>query len=408
MLSNLAALLLCTMLYAVLPVQSPCDPAAPQVALIDLGAGTYKSFDGGLYADGSNDRPAGHENAGRAIAESIVPLDVQGNPHPSGRIVLISIGFSNMTQEWAVGAVGEPASQALTFTAKATALQATGIVNPRVLIVDGAQGGATATAWGATPPDMQSPPWSVALNRLLQRGSSRFQVQIACVKTAHGSPNQCIAPDGSSTGDAGLLAADFAAIARNLKIVFPNIRLAYFCSRTYGGYALTGLNPEPFAFEQAYGVKWMIQSQIDADGIYGDLNFDSAGGPVVSPWLSWGPYLWANGLTPNGQGLFWAADDFRPDDRTHPSGSGVDKASDVMLHYFLSDTTARPWFGWQCHYGDMNNNGTIDAADVPFFVTALLQPADVPVGARCRADVNNDGHVDGADIEAMIELLIDT
>lgn len=387
--------------------QSACDPADPQVALIDLGTDTYKSFDGGLYAGGSNDRPAAHEAAGRAIAESIVPLDTQGNPQANGRVVLISIGFSNMTQEWAIGAVGEPASTALTFTAKATALQATGIVNPRVLIVDGAQGGQTATAWGATPPNMQAPPWSVALNRLAQRGSSRFQMQIACVKTAHGNPNQCIAPDGSSTGDAGLLAADFAGIARNLKIVFPNIRLAYFCSRTYGGYALTGLNPEPFAFEQAFGVKWMIQSQIAADGAYGDLNFDPGGGPVVSPWLAWGPYLWANGLTPNGQGLSWAPDDFRPDDRTHPSGSGVDKAADVMLHFFLSDTTTRPWFGWQCHHGDVNNNGMIDAADVPFFVTALLQPADVPVGARCRADVNNDGHVDGDDIEAVIELLID-
>ncbi len=385
----------------------PCDAGDPTTALIDILSGqTYKTFDGGLYAGGSNARPAGHEAAGVAIANGIVPVNTAGVADPNGRIVLISIGFSNMTQEWNSGAVGDPSSIPFTFTAKANALRATGVVNPKVLIVDGAQGGATANQWAATPPNPSAQPWSTPIQRLTQAGSTRFQVQVACVKTAHATPMTCIADDGSSTGDAGLLAADFAGMARNLRTVFPNIKLAYFQSRTYGGYALTQLNPEPYAYECGFGVKWMLMSQIDDAGTYGDLNYDAAVRPVVSPWLSWGAYLWAHGLSPNGQGLAWDINDFRPDDRTHPAAGGIDKAGTAMLNFFLSDTTTRPWFGWQCLHGDVNIDAAVTEADAPGLAAVLVNPGAFSVDRQCRADVNNDGKLDGADVQAFVTLLL--
>ncbi len=324
-------------------VGQPCDPAAPSTAIYDLGTGTYKTFEGGLYPGGINVRPAGHEAAGVALAESIEPLDVDGNPDTAGRIVLISIGYSNMTQEWAAGAVGDPGSIPFTFKAKAEALQQAGAVNPKVLIVDGAKGGQATNAWAA-PINPSQDPWFTALTRLTNAGSSRFQVQIACVKVAHAGPNQCMAADGSATGDAGLIAFNSAATARNLKSAFPNIKLAYFLTRTYGGYALTQLNPEPFAYETGFGVKWMIEAQIAATGEYGNLNFDPQNGPVVAPWLAWGPYIWANGTNPNGLGIFFDLDDFRPDDRTHPARGAVDKVSGALANFFLTDSTTAPWF----------------------------------------------------------------
>src|SRR5258705_204576 len=70
------------------------------VPLIDLGSGTYFGFEGGLYAGGSNHRPAAHDAAGLSIAQSIGPLDTLGMPDPAGRGVLISIGMSNAKQEF--------------------------------------------------------------------------------------------------------------------------------------------------------------------------------------------------------------------------------------------------------------------------------------------------------------------
>src|SRR5258705_13779595 len=52
------------------------------VPLVDLGAGSYRGFPGGLYPGGTNFRPVGHESAGVAIARAIVPLDTPGNPDP--------------------------------------------------------------------------------------------------------------------------------------------------------------------------------------------------------------------------------------------------------------------------------------------------------------------------------------
>src|SRR5438105_8795353 len=70
------------------------------VPLTDLGSGLYHGFPGGLYGNGMNTRPASHDSAGIAIAQSLTPLDTLGNPDPNGRIVMVSIGMSNCTQEY--------------------------------------------------------------------------------------------------------------------------------------------------------------------------------------------------------------------------------------------------------------------------------------------------------------------
>lgn len=383
-----------------------CDPTDPTVSLYDLGIGPYKSFEGGLYSGGSNVRPPAHESAGIAIAQLIKPLSTTGVEDPNGRIGLISIGFSNMTQEWRTGAVGDPASVPLTFTSKATVLQVSGVVNDRVLIIDGAQGNQDTFDWSHEPPDIDLPPWSIVLARLSGPvyNSSVEQVQIACVKVATRGPSQCIASDGSFTGDAGANAANFAKLARNLKFVFPNIKLAYFVSRSYAGYALTNGNPEPFAYEQGFSIKWMIDVQTQGSSTYGDLSYQGSGATV--PWMSWGAYLWANGLTPNGLGISWDINDFRPDDRTHPAIGGVDKAATAMLNFFLTDTTTRPWFGWQCLHGDVDGNGRIDGGDIGPLIDVWLNPPAAPVAVQCRADTNNDGVVDPSDISKFAELAV--
>jgi len=57
-------------------------------------------------------------------------------------------------------------------------------------------------------------------------------------------------------------------------------------SRIYAGYASSTLNPEPYAYENAFAIKRVIAQQLSGDPA---LNYDAASGPVVAPWLSWGP-----------------------------------------------------------------------------------------------------------------------
>src|SRR5205814_5733577 len=100
-------------------------------------------------------------------------------------------------------------------------------------------------------------------------------------------------------------------------------------SRIYAGYAtgVSALNPEPYAYESGFAVKWLIEGQINgADSV----NYDPARGPVQAPWLSWAPYLWADGLTPRNDGLTWVCSSFQSDG-THPSATGRDIVADSLL-----------------------------------------------------------------------------
>jgi hypothetical protein len=134
---------------------------------------------------------------------------------------------------------------------------------------------------------------------------------------------------------------EMGAVLQILKTRYPNTRSTYFSSRTYGGYASTALNPEPYAYESGFSVKWLIEEQLAGDPRY---NFDPAMGGVNAPWIAWGPYLWADGLTPRGDGFTWECADFDPNDGTHPSNSGRAKVANLLLDFFRSDPTTVPWF----------------------------------------------------------------
>lgn len=283
--------------------------------IIDLGNGDYMGFPGGLYPDRSNSRPTDHEAAGVAIAQSIAPRDTSGNPDPDGRYVLISIGMSNTSQEF---------STVLPMVAGDTDR------NAQLTLVNGAQGGATASDWS----DPDNEVWAMAMQRLQQQDVTANQVAIAWIKLAESA--------GGTEPNAyrEALQADLEKVVRLLPEKFSNLRIAYLSSRIYAGYASTSLNPEPFAYESGFVVKWLIEKQLMGDPL---LNFDASLGAVHAPWLSWGPYLWADGLNPRSDGLTWTCSDLA-DDGTHPSETGRQKVA-AMLHEFLrSDSTARLWY----------------------------------------------------------------
>jgi hypothetical protein len=278
-------------------------PPARLVALTDLKGGLYHGFHGGLYPDGRNSPPARYLAQGRALARQVQPLDPAGRPSPNGRIVLLSIGMSNAAQEF--GAFDRVARAQLH-------------VNPQLTIVDGAQGGEDARL-AANP---LSPFWSVVDQRLLAAGVSPRQVQAVWLKEAIAEPT------GPFPDDARRLESDLGTIVRILRQRYPSLRLVYLSSRTYGGYAKTPLNPEPYAYDSGFAVKWLIEQRM---------------GGRLRPWLGWGPYLWTDGTKGRRDGFVWSCDDVVADG-THPSANGRLKVADLLLHFFSTDPTARSWF----------------------------------------------------------------
>jgi hypothetical protein len=301
-------------------------PAAPTFdasklrPLTDLTAEKYQGHDRGLYPGGTNDRPPGHEKVGLELARKVRPLNAAGQPDPAGKVVLLSVGMSNTSQ------VSEAFRQQL---AKADDR------HPALVFVNGAQGGMTARAI-RNPKDGTTGTryWGTVDDRLKVAGVTAAQVQVLWMKQADAGPREGF-PAYALT-----LSEEMEDIARVVAERFPNCRLMYLSSRTYGGYATTPLNPEPYAFESGLAVRWLIQRQLEGQA---GLNFDPVKGPVRAPWLSWGPYLWANGTTKNSAGLSYTRDDFGPDG-THPSPGGQQKAAAELLRFFRTDPTTRSWF----------------------------------------------------------------
>lgn len=280
--------------------------------LTDLGGGLYQGQPGGLYPGGANTRPAAHEAAGVAIARGIGPRDRDGGPSAAGRYVLISIGMSNTTQEFSrFKPMADGDSQK----------------DPRLAIVDGAQGGITGTDW-ANP---GCSCWTTLAQRLSSAGVSNLQVASAWIKLAERQPQ-------GWPGAAQILKNNLVTVARLLRQRFPNLQLAYLSSRIYAGYATTMLNPEPYAYQSGFSVRWAIEDQLA-----GALNFDAARGAAIAPWLAWGPYLWADGMKGRSDGLTWACDELQADG-THPSPTGARKVAQMLLEFFRTDVTAREWY----------------------------------------------------------------
>jgi Cu/Ag efflux protein CusF len=288
--------------------------------LTELGKEEYQGFPGGLYPGGKNERPADHEKAGVALAAKVQPLDADGKPSPDGKIVLLSVGMSNTSEE-SDGfrrLLGREPDR-----------------NPHLVFVNGAQGGMTARAI-ENPDDNGTGTryWDTVDARLKAAGVTRAQVQAVWIKEADARPREGFPKYAQA------LQSELEKIVRLLPARFPNVKLTYLSSRIYAGYATTPLNPEPYAYESAFSVKWLIEGQLKGEAA---LNYDPARGAVKAPWLSWGPYIWANGTAKGSAGLSYQESDFSSDG-THPSASGVEKVARELLHFFKTDPTTKPWF----------------------------------------------------------------
>lgn len=298
----------------------------PLVDLMDLGTGTYcpagsncsqcpfgENCEGGLYPGGSNTDPDPHHTDGVAIAQGIQPIN--------GKYAIISIGESASQQP---------------FEQFITSASADPERNSNLVIVDGAEGGATANTWASK----SSVYWTDLIDYSLPfAGVTPDQVVAAWVSDVNSAQNctNCF------PGDAQTLQNDYESIAQLLLQNFPNIKMMFFSSMNYSGYS-TGVDPtlpEPQAYESAFGAKWAIADQINGNP---NLNYNPNNGPVLAPWMGWSFYYWSNGLIPRSDGISWSCQDLNSDG-LHPANPwGHVKISQYLLNWFKTADLSSPWF----------------------------------------------------------------
>jgi len=311
----------------------------------------YKGEDGGLYGGGKNDPPEALRAAHRKESEQILPRNAEGAPTEDGKIGLITIGFSNTSIE----------SEDFKRTADADPQK-----SPHVVIVNGAIGGRSAVMWAwdgaAVLPEaeqqrldkemdlvrmpkgvrkssgLEKDTWPTLAQRIKEAGLSPAQVQACWLKHVEANPK----PLGEFPAHARALQVDITAILNIARLHYPNLRVVYLSSRTFGGWSgRESGSPEPYAYESGFGTRWVVQSQMKGER---QLNFDPAQGEVKAPLVLWGPYFWACGDTPRKfDGMTWTLKDVRAD-QLHPNESGAQKTTALLLNFFKTNEGTSRWF----------------------------------------------------------------
>jgi hypothetical protein len=189
-----------------------------------------------------------------------------------------------------------------------------------------------------------------------------------------------IDPTNPNYYDAFIAEQYMGDIMRALHARYTHLQQVFISTRIYGGYANSApqgpvcATPEPFAFEYGISVQRLVLAQIyqaanggasNGDPYAGDLDYNPSPPehiPLAS-WIDWGPYLWANGDNPRGDGLVWCNDpqgigpaickfkeDFRNGDATHlgdythPSDQGEQKVGNLLLNFMTTSPMTTPWF----------------------------------------------------------------
>lgn len=311
------------------------DSSTQMTPIMDLVGGTYYGFPGGLYA-GSDQIPSDHNADGVKIANTVVPLNKIGAvDYITGKIILLSIGMSNTASEFCSESGAPPCTDGSFIIA---AMKDSTVDSKYLAIINGATPGKGADSWTLSN--------SYAYNevrdlRLAPAGLTEMQVEVVWLKVVNDNP---VISLPNTHADAQQLVRQYGNIVRSLKKRYKNIKMVFFSSRIYGGYATTTLSPEPYAYESGFAVKWTIDAQINQmrygtmDARAGNLNYTT-----VAPWIAWGPYLWADGLNPRSDGLIWAQPDFESDG-THPSLSGRTKVVSMLFSFFKASKQTRCWF----------------------------------------------------------------
>lgn len=201
---------------------------------------------------------------------------------------MIGAGMSNWTIELCTG-VSNPSPANCELNSFFAAAAADPSVNHASLVlVDCAQDGHDSRKWV----DDSFMSYTVCDSRLAARGLTPDQVEVILWKDADEHPTVSMSPSTvcspTSSVDACAYEKFTGEMARFAKSRYPSILQLFVHSRIYGGYALTNLNPEPFAYEYGFATKWLVNAQIaqmrtgKIDPTAGDLRRPGSRGGLTS------------------------------------------------------------------------------------------------------------------------------
>jgi hypothetical protein len=307
------------------------------VPLTDMGASTYFGFPGGLYP-GGNVMPQAHADAGQAFAAAIEPLDVNGDPGPTGKYVLLDIGHSNTALIFCNTGPLDLVFLCPSFSFTGQAMADPDVDKTNLAIVRGGCCGGAAELL-QSPDDSQ---YDRIRERLRAEGLSEQQVQVVWAQLEDFEYPTLPHPGAG----AHLMVRWMGNVMRAFRIRYPNLRLVFLTNSVYHGYSTDEDVIEPVGYETAFPVKWLVQAQVDqmanggtiVDARAGDLNYNT-----VAPWIGWGPDLWADGVNPRADGLSWPRESYS-NDGIHLSPEGREKAGSLLLTFFKTSPQTRCWF----------------------------------------------------------------
>jgi hypothetical protein len=260
----------------------------------------------GLYPDGKNDMPAAHRKAGERVAATLRPLDADGKPSPDGKILALTVGHSNCNMYF--GALQKRLQQ------NAARL------HPRFELLNAAVGGQQLPEIV----QLQGKVWDRQKQLLTAPGLSARQVQVVFFHTTyHPWKNTTKAVPRPFPQTMEKMQADMAKVLRHLVGLYPNLKIAYVTADGFRHF--TGW--EPHVWQEAFAIKWLIESQIR-----GDAGTAFEGADRALPWLQWGPYIWDN---------TWGKEYFT--DGVHPAPKALDVFVEKYWTHLGADSVSRAW-----------------------------------------------------------------
>lgn len=258
----------------------------------------------GLFGQGADVMPDDHFQAGMAAGGRVQQLNRFGEPDPAGKIGLVAFGgMSNANQEW-----GE-----FIRVAKVA------IGTKRVRFANLNRGGWDARRMVESGDEY----WAWVSGQFAKPGSqlTAAQVQVAWLKNSV-AKQELLYPAGPQ-----MLRGYLEQILARGKAFFPNLQQVFVSSAIFSGYSTKPTRCEPFAYEEGFGVQSLILASLGQS----------------DPWVSWGPYLWADGVSPREDGLVWVCSDFE-DDGVHPGPQAEAKVAAMLLDFFNSKLFTIGWF----------------------------------------------------------------
>ncbi len=321
--------LLGTLLLGIMLLSRSLVSAQSTVALPELGTGFYKGEQGGLYPGGLNVPPAFYLAELEAMAAQLAEDD---------ELVVACLGMSMM----------QNACSGFIYNGYASGPD----INPALHVINAAIGSKQQN-WELVDHRV----WNDSKSRLATAGYVPEDVDVVLYHNAWAGPSLPF-PDHS------LMMLDSLRVTMdNIVYHYPNTQIIYLNSRHYGGWNLDSKSPEPWAYEEGFSYKWLIEERIN--------------GEIDTPLLAWQAYQWI----PTWPQSFFI------EDGLHLSFEGQAASAEVWANYFKTSSYIAPWYLANSPPGDLStptptatvtSTPTATVTSTPT-VTATSTPTATPI-----------------------------